>query len=541
MTQPTSNGVDRYTGNGATSTFSYTFKILDDDDIEVVVINTSTRATTTLTKTTHYTVLASSVGDASGGSVTLISPYNNLSSTYKIVLRLKPALNNQSAFANGNVNGPALEAALDVMSQRIIEVAEDVSRSVKLPQDEAGTITLTNLGAATDRANKYLTFDSSGNVSATTTVDEGSLAVTATGEALVEAASAGAALTTLGVSAFVQTILDDAAAANVLTTLGVTATGQDILDSANAAAARTAIGLDAASGAITSLDIADAATAQIFQARLTMTSGDATIGGTGSTLYLTPYKGNKVAVYNGTRWKLMALTEISLALTATSGSVYDVWVYDNSGTLTLETTVWTNSTTRATALASQDGVYCKTGTLTRRYVGTFYASGTDQTADSYSSRYLWNYYNRIPRAMRRSVAIDAGWDYTTATIRQANNAATSQLNFVIGVNEDPITANLLVSSTNTNANVVRVAAFGYDSATAFATTGVMEQFATDNSSTAGANAVATHHGILTGYPGIGRHYISWNEYSAATGTTTWWDTAASIAPQQTGMWATVHG
>ena len=131
MTVPTSVGASRYDGDGATSTFNYGFYIQDDDDVEVTVVNETTRTNTTLTKTTHYTVTG--VGDSAGGSVTLISPWNDLSSSYRIILRLKPTLNNQSAFRNGNVNGPALEDALDVMSQRVIELADEVARSVNRP------------------------------------------------------------------------------------------------------------------------------------------------------------------------------------------------------------------------------------------------------------------------------------------------------------------------------------------------------------------------------------------------------------------------
>jgi hypothetical protein len=534
MTQPTSNGVDRYTGNGATSTFSYTFKILDDDDIEVVVINTSTRARTVLTKTTHYTVDAATVGDSAGGSVTLISPYANLSSTYKIVLFLKPDLNNQSAFSNGNVNGPALEAALDVMSQRIIEVAEDVSRSVKLPSDEAGTITLTNLGAATDRANKYLTFDSSGNVSASTTVEEGSIAVTATGEALMEAASVSAALTVLGVAAFPQTLLDDTTAAAFMTTLGITATGQDIIDSANVAAARTAIGLDGASGAIGSLDIADAATAQIFQARLTLTTAEpvAMLVNDVTTVYLTPYKGNKVAVYTGSRWKIMPLTEISIAVPATTDTNYDVFLYDNSGTLTLENVAWTNNTTRATALAIQDGVYVKNGTTTKRYVGTFRTSSVSgNTRNLQGYRLIWNYYNRV-RMNFHVEDTNNTWEYTTATWRQANAATTNKIELVQGVVEDVISVWALGHSSNSSASVLRGIAIGLDTTSGASSAGHFSVIG------AAADHIIPHHAEYT-YPitNPGYHYFSWNEWSAATGTTTWYgDNGAAAQILRSGMY-----
>jgi hypothetical protein len=59
---------------------------------------------------------------------------------------------------------------------------------------------------------------------------------------VLDDATAGAALTTLGVSAFVQTILDDANAAAALTTLGISAFVQTLLDDATAAVARGTLG-----------------------------------------------------------------------------------------------------------------------------------------------------------------------------------------------------------------------------------------------------------------------------------------------------------
>lgn len=85
----------------------------------------------------------------------------------------------------------------------------------------------------------------------------------------------------------------------------------------------------------------------ICNGRLTLTSGLAIttsdVSSTG-TIYFTPYKGSRVSLYDGTRWKLYTLTEKSLSLTLTSGYCYDIFLYDNSGTLTLETAEWDNST-----------------------------------------------------------------------------------------------------------------------------------------------------------------------------------------------------
>lgn len=221
------------------------------------------------------------------------------------------------------------------------------------------------------------------------------------------------------------------------------------------------------------------------------------------TIYLTPYGGNRLALYTGNRWKGYQSAELSLALTATSGLIYDVFVYDNAGTLTLETTAWrtggqaltgaTNATpivitatahglsngdevyvsgvvgntaangtwvvanvaantfeltgsvgngtytastgyfsARVTALALQDGVYVKTGATTRRYVGTFKASGSNVVEDSVALRYVWNAQNRVRRLATKGS--NSSHTYNSATARNWNADATLRCQAVIGAN-----------------------------------------------------------------------------------------------------------
>jgi hypothetical protein len=152
-----------------------------------------------------------------------------------------------------------------------------------------------------------------------------------------------------------------------------------------------------------------------------------------STLYFTPFQGNLVSLYDGSVWKLYAFSEVSIALSGlTSGRPYDVWLYDNAGTLTLELLAWTDGTTRATALALQDGVYVKTGATTRRYLGTIYTTATTTTEDSASKRYVWNYYNQVPRTISHEAAGSSA-SYTTAlTYRSAGGNNNVRCNVIAG-------------------------------------------------------------------------------------------------------------
>lgn len=157
-----------------------------------------------------------------------------------------------------------------------------------------------------------------------------------------------------------------------------------------------------------------------------------------TTLYFTPFNGSKIALYNGYFWHYYTLTELSIAIPSTTNTNYDVFIYaDSAGVIALELTAWSNDTTRATALTTQDGVYVKTGSLTRRYLGTIRTTGVNgQCEDSQTKRFVWNYYNRIFRRLRR-VDSTATWTYAGAgAMRSMNNSTDNRVEVVIGVVED---------------------------------------------------------------------------------------------------------
>lgn len=143
--------------------------------------------------------------------------------------------------------------------------------------------------------------------------------------------------------------------------------------------------------------------------RLTITSNTPvlTSNASGTTIYFTPFNGNLVYTYDtsGTRWVRHTLSEVSLALgTLTNDIPYDIFLYSNAGTLTLEKLAWTNRTTRATALAFQDGVLVKSGDASRRYLGTVASPGSNTvyqgnytiTTNASFHETVWNYYNQVP-------------------------------------------------------------------------------------------------------------------------------------------------
>ena len=172
--------------------------------------------------------------------------------------------------------------------------------------------------------------------------------------------------------------------------------------------------------------------------RLTLTSGVPVTTGdviNATTIYCTPYRGNKISLYDGANWNIRSSAEFSLALgTLTASLPYDVFVYDNAGTPTLEFLAWASATARATALAYQNGVLVKSGAATRRYLGTFYTSSTTQTADAAATRYLENYYNQVDRLLSGTYSTNR----TTASATYVELNAEIEIKWVQGSIENPI-------------------------------------------------------------------------------------------------------
>ena len=72
------------------------------------------------------------------------------------------------------------------------------------------------------------------------------------------------------------------------------------------------------------------------------------------------------------------------------------------------------------ALTRQNGVYVKSGDPTRRYLGTVRTTATTGTsANTENKRFIYNYYNKLPFAVKTANS-NASWTYTTAAWREYN-------------------------------------------------------------------------------------------------------------------------
>lgn len=146
------------TANGVTTVFPYTFKIIDDGDIEVRVDG----ALQTLS--THYTV--SGVGDNAGGNVTFLSaPANGAIVARRRNMALVREVDYQY---QGNLPAAVLNPDQDAPVLMVQQMQEQISRSARGPAGESWD----ELPVASDRLDYFLAFDATTGLPELSTVTQ---------------------------------------------------------------------------------------------------------------------------------------------------------------------------------------------------------------------------------------------------------------------------------------------------------------------------------------------------------------------------------
>lgn len=162
MTLPVSARRNDYNGTSTLHVYAYGFKIFDDDDLLVTVLNTS-GVETTLTKTTDYSV--SSVGAASGGNITLVDASQawltsgELTTGYKLtILGNRGFLQDTSIRNQGEFYPNVIEDEWDKQVILLQQLKEKINRCVTfvptstasgltIPAPEASSVPMMNSGA----------------------------------------------------------------------------------------------------------------------------------------------------------------------------------------------------------------------------------------------------------------------------------------------------------------------------------------------------------------------------------------------------------
>lgn len=178
--------VNRSTGNGVTTVFPYTFKLISQSHIRVTVDGV------VKTITTDYTV--SGVGDAGGGNVTFTTAPANLAAV--VLSGNAPYSRSTDYVRNGSFQEETVDNDFDLAVILIQQLDERQGRAIAIPIDDA-TGTDVELPVAADRASKYLAFDADGNPVATSGTSS-VIVVSTFAETLLDDANAAAAQATLG-------------------------------------------------------------------------------------------------------------------------------------------------------------------------------------------------------------------------------------------------------------------------------------------------------------------------------------------------------
>ena len=196
------------------------------------------------------------------------------------------------------------------------------------------------------------------------------------------------------------------------------------------------------------------------QGRLTLTSGTPVLTGdvtAATSVFYTAYTGNTVPIYNGSSFALTTFAaDLTLTLTSSqaANTLYDVFVFNNSGTPTLVTgPAWSTSTpgsgsrgtgASTTQLSRLNGLWVNTVLMTGRngatsysinasfatYLGTIHIDATAGQVSCYTSwgqNRKWGVWNAFNRRQTTVLVGDstASWAYGTNTARASNNVPSS--------------------------------------------------------------------------------------------------------------------
>jgi hypothetical protein len=186
------------------------------------------------------------------------------------------------------------------------------------------------------------------------------------------------------------------------------------------------------------------------------------------------------------------------------------------------------------AVAITNGPAASRGT----YVGTTRSNGSSQfdfilggssSGGAPATIHLWNMYNRRP-AVSFVQDSTAGWSYTSAAWRAANNSAGNRISFICGLAEDGIAASYASLAFSTSSAIQVGISIALDATNAVAANATSFTTYFGGGSNNQISGVATYAGC----PGGGFHYLQAIEYGGTNGLFT-----SASGPTRSGLSATI--
>lgn len=299
------------------------------------------------------------------------------------------------------------------------------------------------------------------------------------------------------------------------------------------------------------------------QGRLSLVSGQPVINNgvtSASTIYYVPYIGPSLPIYNGIVWQNYCLiSQLTLILNATqhtSGNLYDIFAFINSGSLTLACgPAWTNSTTRSAAISQVGGLWTNTASITltangntysgisantATYLGTFLCTPSNATtvqdmkpssttSTPGAKMCLYNAYNQVMTYARANYT-GGTWHQSSGSAYETwGSASYCAVRYVDGLGFASINYSIAISGYGSAASQAGAVAVALDNTSQLDQVGSME---------ATQNALETINYNMTGLflPSIGSHLVIPMEYSNQTTNWTW----GSNGNAGTGAWCMIN-
>ena len=273
-----------------------------------------------------------------------------------------------------------------------------------------------------------------------------------------------------------------------------------------------------------------------LQSATPVMTADATAQG---TIYYCTYAHNIIPMAGNAY--TIGSDNLSLILDATNHvatNLYDIFAIVNSGAALLVTgPAWTNSTTRATAISLQNGIWVNDAAMTHAYnnstdygtvaqyqgtyLGTFYATANGQTGMAFQPAGaaggtanilgLYNAYNRV-RVAAYCRDSTASYTYGSTTWRSRNNSTSNRISWVDGLRTSVASVILMDSLSTSTAGTNQ------------ATIGTNLDSTSNAPNIIGGNGLSANPGTFTladaFLPQIGFHYAQAMESETTSGTGT---------------------
>jgi hypothetical protein len=291
-----------------------------------------------------------------------------------------------------------------------------------------------------------------------------------------------------------------------------------------------ALTLDGTAGITAAGVFGGAVNTNMVGGRLTLASGTpvtTTDQTAKTTVYYTPYIGDRIALYYSSQWQSVAFTEKSVAVPSNTNTPFDIFGYYSGSALALEAVAWTNDTTRATALTTQDGILVKSGSTDRRYLGTGRTTSVSgQTEDSDQYRMIYNYYNQVRRTLKK-LDTTASWSWATASFQPQNGSNANRVGVMVGYVGPVVDLTMMSWATQSGAGTM------YN--------GIDEDGTSVNDADAGGFSEITGRAQmiarLTKAPTLGYHFYQAIERGATGGT--WYGSYGANTSQGAGITGSV--